>query len=158
MYRDETKNLIKALDWSKFDEFSRKITQTMYNEETCSLSPTGVITATIKQSELLPTSFIYFVSLGFSNSYYNNIGLSNSRSFKIEIDSIINDENRVRYLAYPIGGVIDDVDTYNYKIWVETDMTFGRININGSSLMPTSVLSQLRTWWVLLPSKISILN
>lgn len=158
MYRDETKNFIKALDWSKFNGFSGKIYLSMYDEETCSLSPTGVITATIMQSDLLPTAFIYFVSLGFSNNYQNNLGLSNSRNFEIAIDSITNDENRVRYSAYPIGGVIDDVDTYDYKIWVEIDMTFRRININSSSLMPPSVLSNLRTWWILLPEKAYILN
>lgn len=154
MYRDETKNLMnlpKSIDWSKFNTVAIGISASMADAETCYYRA-STIHAVIEQFNLRGTSFIYFLLVGFSNNYQNELGLSNSRTFNISVDNIKNSTNDVTYSAYPIGGVINDADTYDYKIWVETDMIFKQISINSSTSMPPSVLSNLKTWWVLLPN------
>lgn len=157
MYRDETKNLIDSLDWLKFNSISFEISASMYNEESCRVVA-GTITATIDPSYLTRTAFIYFVNLEFSNNYQNGLGLSDSRKFEITIDDVTNDKNKVRYSAYPIGGIIDDSATYDGKVRVNVNMPFSRIDINSSTLMSPNILSNLKTWWILLPDKRYILN
>lgn len=153
MYRDESKNLLNNINWSEYiNSFVSSRGVTMYDENTCSILGNN-ITAKPKSS-YFSGSFLYLITVGFANSYQNNIENDNSYSIRCANVTI----NNVIYSATPIFASFKSSDLYEYSISIRMNYPLNGINITGGKTIPTSVFSNFSSVWLLAPNMNDILK
>lgn len=152
MYRDESKNLLNIIDWSKYSGFFIEVRSAqMYDESTCRISR-GDFTAILKPSQFYSGTFLYVLMLNFANSYQDNAEADTSYDIYCANVKI----NNVTYSAIPISAYLKGDDLYDYSIRISIRESY--ISIAGSKTIPTSVLNNFYSVWLLAPKMSDILK
>lgn len=155
MYRDESKNLLNSINWSEYSEYSNFFIEVksaqMYDESTCDILRSN-FTAILKPSWFSSGSFLYVVMLNFSNGYQNNA--ESDTSYEIYCADV--EINNVTYNAIPISAYLSGDDLYDYSIRIMIRTSY--ITIIGNKTIPTSVLNDFYSVWLLAPKMSDILK